>query len=63
MISARREMAGISVAEMAMSVGVDRKTINNYERDRTHVPKLTIEHYANRTDAPSAWFANGVRSR
>lgn len=49
---------GISVAEMASHLGVDRNTITNYEGDKNlkGVPLAVIYAYAERTRTPVEWL-------
>lgn len=59
MEKARRD-ANVSTAEMASYLGVNPKTINNYEANRTHPSRSTIMAWAAKCEQP--WFTvEGIR--
>lgn len=51
-----REHAGITVADMAATLGVTRNTITNYEHDRTSVTVDALRRYAAATGVDAAWL-------
>lgn len=51
--------AGVSIAEMALRIGVSRQTIGNYLAGRT-APKLAVLRvWAEETGVPLEWLATG----
>ena len=46
-----RTLAGISTQEMADRLGVSRNTVGNYEHDRTHPNRATVEVWGTVTGA------------
>jgi transcriptional regulator with XRE-family HTH domain len=58
MHKARRD-AGVSVVAMATRQGVSEKTINNWERSRTHPKRAQLEAWAGLTGFPFEWLLYG----
>ena len=54
-----RRHAEISTAEMASFLSVTRKTINNYEQERTTVPGAVLRVWAMRCGVPYEWLLSG----
>lgn len=44
---------------MAAEIGRTERTIRNYEKEATPVPKLVVDHYADSTKVPLLWILNG----
>lgn len=55
-----RRAAGISVQDMAEQLGVNRRTVTNYEQDHTEPRFPTIKLWADLTGVPAAWLRYGV---
>lgn len=53
-----RESHGVSVEAMAQRLGVNRRTIARWERDRS-VPKMGVMAYALACDVPVEWLEEG----
>lgn len=54
-----RRAARISVGEMAARQGVAAKTINNWEKGRTHPKRAVLELWASATGFPFEWLLYG----
>lgn len=54
-----RRQGGVSVETMALALGVSRKTVNNYEADRTPVRVGVIRVWAMQCGVPFEWLNTG----
>ena len=53
------EVSGISVATMAMKLGVSRQTIGNYLSGRTHPKLAVVKVWADETGVDLGWLKEG----
>jgi transcriptional regulator with XRE-family HTH domain len=53
------EAAGVSVEDMADTLGVHRNTVHNYMGGRTHPRKLVLQAWAVRCGVPYTWLVTG----
>jgi DNA-binding transcriptional regulator YiaG len=54
-----RKVSRVTVGDMAARQGVSDKTINNWERGRTHPKRAALELWASVTGFPFEWLLYG----